>query len=103
MLTRLAEGRVHAAGGEDPCNLVAGHGSGTTGESVVRREVRELLPAKVTYRRVVPPVFPIEPDDPTRETRLYVYNLSPQTTSCRLRDFVFEKFPTLCGGRSDHQ
>ncbi len=48
---------------------------------------------RVSDKLEVPQVFPNEPDDPTRETRLYVYNLSPQTTSCRLRDFMIQKHP----------
>ena len=52
MLTRLAEGRVHAAGDEDPWLEYTGDGSDTTGESAVRREARELLSAKITYQGV---------------------------------------------------
>ena len=36
-VVRLAEGLLLAVGGEDPCNLVAGEGPGTTGKPVVRR------------------------------------------------------------------
>ena len=53
MLHRLAEGHIHGAGDEDPCNFRDIERSGTTGERVARQEVRELLPAKSTYRRVV--------------------------------------------------
>jgi len=52
-VVRLAEGLLLAVGAEDPCNLVAGGGSGTTGKRVVRQECRELLPANTTYGRVV--------------------------------------------------
>jgi len=60
MLHRLAEGHIHGAGDEDPCNFRDGDGSGTTGERVARQEVRELLPAKSTYRRVVHRLSTIE-------------------------------------------
>ena len=53
-VVRLAEGRLLAAGAEDPCNLHAGGGPDTSGQRVVRRECRERLPAKTTWGRVVP-------------------------------------------------
>ena len=49
-VVRLAERLLLAAGAENPCNLQAGGGPDTSGKRVVRRECRELLPAKTTYR-----------------------------------------------------
>jgi len=48
VLNRLAEGRAHAAGDEDPCILQAGDGSGTMDERVVRREAGALVPGNTT-------------------------------------------------------
>ena len=52
-VVRLAEGRLLAAGAEDPGNFRGGEGPDTSGKRVVRRECRERLPGKITRGRVV--------------------------------------------------